>query len=160
MMLFLAPTKPKMPARVSFFICQKIWINCFHDGQDAITIPNNFFYKLNISNLTKILASSHHKNNQKHFSTQIKNHTLACASASSHSDLSFHCFCKCNKLLCNATSKIHNLDKAIFNTHKIKSKKEYEFSKQKNNRNGILSLFSVLKIHTLSEEHPLSHRHF
>jgi hypothetical protein len=160
MMLFLAPTKPKMPARVLFFICQKIRGNCFHDGQDAITLPNNFFYKLNISNLTKILASSHHKNNQKHSNKQIKDHTLACASATSHSDLSFHCFCKCKKLLYNFTSKIHNLDKAIFHTHKIKSKKEYEFSKQKNNRNVIVSLFSVLKIHTLSEEPHLSEQHF
>jgi hypothetical protein len=106
------------------------------------------------------LASSHHKNNQKHSSKQIKNHTLACAAATSHSDLSFHCFCKCNKLLYNFTSKIQDLDKAIFHTHKINRKKEYEFLKQKNNRNGILSLFSVLKIHTLSEELLLSKQHF
>jgi len=30
-------------------------------------------------------------------------------------------------------------------------KKEYKFPKQKNNRFGILSLFSVLKIYTLSK---------
>ena len=61
MMLFLAHTKPKMPARVCFFICKKIRSNCFHDGQDAITIPNNFYvnWKLSTSNLN--LASSHHK---------------------------------------------------------------------------------------------------
>ncbi|WP_238407260.1 hypothetical protein, partial [Flavobacterium psychrophilum] len=103
---------------------------------------------------TTFLASSHHKKNQKHYSKQIKNHTLACASAPSHSDLSFHCFCKCKKLLYNFISKIHNPNKAIYYTHKIKRKKEYEFSKQKNNRIEILSLFSVLKIYTLSEELP------
>jgi hypothetical protein len=48
----------------------------------------------------------------------------------------------------------------IFNTHKINPRKEYEFSNQKNNRNGILSLFSVLKIHTLSEELPFSESTF
>jgi hypothetical protein len=63
-------------------------------------------------------------------------------------------------LLYNFTSKIQNLDKAIFHTHKINRKKEYEFSKQKNNRNGIVSVFSVLKIHTLSEEPHLSKQNF
>jgi hypothetical protein len=33
----------------------------------------------------------------------------------------------------------------IFNTHKIKSKKEYGFSKQKNNRNGVYISFSCFK---------------
>jgi hypothetical protein len=31
------------------------------------------------------VASSHHKNNQKHPNKQIKNNTLACATATSHS---------------------------------------------------------------------------
>ena len=159
-MLFLAPTKPKMPARVYFFICHNIWINCFYDGQDAITISNNFYVNLKLNTPNLILASSHHKNNQKDSRKQIKNHTLACATAASHSELSFHWFCKCDKLLYNFTSKNHNLDKAIFHTHKIKPKKEYEFSKHKNNRNGILFLFSVLKINTLSEGHHLSNHIF
>ncbi|OYX82476.1 MAG: hypothetical protein B7Y83_14660 [Flavobacteriales bacterium 32-34-25] len=56
--------------------------------------------------------------------------------------------------------KIRNIGKVIFNTHKIKSRKEYGFLKQKNNRNGFNISFSVLKIHTLSEDDNASHQLF
>jgi hypothetical protein len=48
----------------------------------------------------------------------------------------------------------------IFNTHKIKSKKEYGFLKQKNNRNGLVVSFFCFKNPYPFQEIPLSRKHF
>ena len=49
------------------------------------------------------------------------------------------------KITWNFCTIIENIRKVIFNTHKIKSKKEYGFSKQKNNRNGFYISFFCFK---------------
>ncbi len=45
-------------------------------------------------------------------------------------------------------------------TNKNQQRKEYGFLKQKNNWNDFIFLFSVLKIHTLSEDDLISHQRF
>ncbi|WP_034101331.1 hypothetical protein, partial [Flavobacterium psychrophilum] len=54
------------------------------------------------------LASSHHKNNQNHCGKQIKNHTLACASAPSHSVSFFIVFVSVINCFTNSLQNSHS----------------------------------------------------
>ena len=141
---FLEPTKPKCQQEYGFLFARSKAVIAFTMSKCfSVFIRTNsttFNFKFNL-----LSASAHHKCNQKHYGKQIQNHTLACATATSHSELFFHCFCKYWKSLellsCNL-----KIRKVFFNTHKIKPRKEYGILKQKNNRNGFYISFSCFKI--------------
>ena len=103
-----------------FFICQKNRSNCFSDKADAIPFSTKEFKTFDFPtfDIFEALALPQ-KQSETSQSANKKMTPLLCAAAITLR-LTFHRFCKCNKSLYNFISKLHNSDKAIYHTHKIK----------------------------------------
>ena len=85
------------------------------------------------------------KSNQNHPSKQIKKRYPCLRSCPIALGIIMHWFCECRPSLTILILAIHYSNKVMDCTHNIKSKKEYEFLKQKNNWNGVFFSFFCFK---------------
>ena len=103
-----------------FFICQKNPSHCFSGKADAIPFHNITLTSPKHHLSFKSMASTFPQKQSETSQSANKKMIHLLRAAAYALGQYFHCFCKSNKLLFNFISKLHNSDKAIYYTHKIK----------------------------------------